>query len=282
MLGLAFAALTVQATAEASSIPVVSAGSQPAQSQPAQTAPVASAIAVPTASAPVINTNAGVASTSGVEQPAVLLNQLETLQREVMELRGLVEEQGNAIDRIQKENRDRYLDLDRRISQLVAGQGTAASGTSQGKVAAEIVTPATLGAVSADVAAAAAKKASDTLYHDTFQLIRDRKFPEAVAGLNTYIERYPSGSFVDNAQYWLGEVYLAQGNLESAQTAFTLLLSKYPFSDKRADATYKLGQVYDRQGDHAKAKEYLQKATKEFPGSSAARLADVYLRNLEG
>lgn len=274
LLGLAFAALAVQATAEASSIPVVSAGSQPAQSQPVQTAPAAFA--------PVINTNVGVASASGVEQPALLLNQLETLQREVMELRGLVEEQGNAIDRIQKENRDRYLDLDRRVSQLAAGQGTAASGTSQGKVAAEVVTPATLGAVSADVAAAAAKKASDTLYHDTFQLIRDRKFPEAVAGLNTYIERYPSGSFVDNAQYWLGEVYLAQGNLEAARAAFALLLMKYPLSDKRADATYKLGQVYDRQGDHAKAKEYLQKATKEFPGSSAARLADVYLRNLEG
>ena len=272
LLGLVLAALTVQAV-QASSIPVVSAGNSPA--------PITGAATVP---APVVNTNAAIVTpvstvNTGSEQPAVLLNQLDALQREVMELRGLVEEQGNAIDRILKENRDRYLDLDRRISRLAA-ENTASTSTPAmaGNAAAQV----NAGAVSADVAAVAARKAGDVLYQDTFQLIRDRKFPEAVAGLKTYIERYPSGTYVDNAQYWLGEVYLAQGNLQAAQEAFTRLLEKYPFSDKRADATYKLGQVYDRQGNRAKAKEYLQKAVKDFAGSSAARLADVYLRSLEG
>ncbi|MTI13750.1 tol-pal system protein YbgF [Sansalvadorimonas verongulae] len=275
LLGLAMAALTVQA-AQASSIPVVSAGRSSAPTTGAAIAP-----------APVVNPNVNtavvtpVSTDSGVEQPAVLLNQLGALQREVMELRGLVEEQGNAIDRILKENRDRYLDLDRRISQL-SGSAESASGTSMSAVPKNTAVSSSAGNISPDVAQAAAKKAGDVLYHDTFQLIRDRKFPEAVAGLKTYIERYPSGTYVDNAQYWLGEVYLAQGNLKTAKEAFALLLEKYPFSDKRADATYKLGQVYDRQGDRVKAKEYLQKAIKDFAGSSAARLADVYLRNLEG
>ncbi|WP_281646818.1 tol-pal system protein YbgF [Parendozoicomonas sp. Alg238-R29] len=270
LLGLMLTALTVQVYAESSPIPVVSAGGE--------RAPVPASRVV-AASSPVSTLTV----TENIAQPAGLLNQIETLQREVMELRGLVEEQVNAIERIQKENRDRYLDLDRRISQLASGQQANSANPSKPATTDVSGASASVAAnVSVGMAEAAAEKAGEALYQDTFQLIRDRKFPEAIAGLKTYVERYPSGTFVDNAQYWLGEVYLAQGELKDAQAAFTQLVEKYPFSDKLADATYKLGQVYDRQGDRAKAREYLQKAINDFPGSSAARLADVYLRNLEG
>src|SRR5690606_2670711 len=47
--------------------------------------------------------------------------QLEALQREVQDLRGIVEEQGYLIQRMQTEARDRYLDLDRRLSSLSGG-----------------------------------------------------------------------------------------------------------------------------------------------------------------
>lgn len=49
-----------------------------------------------------------------------LYNQLEALQQEVQSLRGLVEEQGNQIRRMQTEQRDRYLDIDRRLSEMPA------------------------------------------------------------------------------------------------------------------------------------------------------------------
>ncbi len=214
--------------------------------------------------------------------PAMLLNQMETMQQEVMELRGLVEEQANAIDRLEKENRDRYLDLDRRISQLAAGGSSSTSvkvpGVSSGSSATQL--PAVIGEVTAGSAQSGAS--GEALYQDAFQLIRDRKFPEAVAGLKKYISEHPTGDYVDNAQYWLGEVHLAQGDLGEAEAAFLRLIKKYPLSSKIDDATYKLGQVYDRQGKTAKAKSFLKKTIKDFPGSSAARLADVYLRNLKG
>lgn len=49
-----------------------------------------------------------------------LYNQLEALQREVQTLRGLVEEQGNQLNRMQTEQRNRYLDLDQRLIELSA------------------------------------------------------------------------------------------------------------------------------------------------------------------
>ncbi len=246
----------------ASPIPVVESGEGAAVAAPAP-APAP----VPSASVNVV--------TPSVSQPGILLNQLESLQNEVMEMRGLLEEQANLLDRIQKENRDRYLDLDRRISQLTS------SSSSFGTAVSTLQTPdpvAQQGVTTAPVT----DETGEKLYQETFQLIRDRKFKEAVAGLNEYLQKYPRGPYADNAQYWLGEVHLAQGDLKAAEAAFSSLVKMYPMSDKLPDATYKLGQVYDRLGDSGKAREYLQMVVNNFPGSSAARLADVYLRNLEG
>jgi tol-pal system protein YbgF len=56
-----------------------------------------------------------------------LYTQLEALQQEIQTLRGMVEEQSNQIRGMQNDNRNRYLDIDRRLSEL-SGAG-AATGT---------------------------------------------------------------------------------------------------------------------------------------------------------
>src|SRR5690554_5229874 len=58
-----------------------------------------------------------------------LFLQLQALQTEVQSLRGIVEEQGYQIRRMEQEQRDRYLDLDRRLSALGNGGGSAPDGT---------------------------------------------------------------------------------------------------------------------------------------------------------
>lgn len=50
-----------------------------------------------------------------------LYMQMEALQQEVQTLRGMVEEQSNQVRRVQNEQRDRYLDIDRRLSELSGG-----------------------------------------------------------------------------------------------------------------------------------------------------------------
>lgn len=50
-----------------------------------------------------------------------LYTQLEALQQEVQTLRGMVEEQSNQMRRLQTEQRDRYLDIDSRLSALSGG-----------------------------------------------------------------------------------------------------------------------------------------------------------------
>lgn len=44
-----------------------------------------------------------------------LFNAIQSLQQEVMQLRGLVEEQAHELSRLQQQSIERYIDLDRRI-----------------------------------------------------------------------------------------------------------------------------------------------------------------------
>lgn len=81
-----------------------------------------------------------------------LYNQLESLQQEMQTLRGLVEEQANQIRRMQTENRDRYLDVDRRLSELSGAGGTVgaalppAAGGFPGAITGAVTVPPTGGA----------------------------------------------------------------------------------------------------------------------------------------
>ena len=59
--------------------------------------------------------------TSGGLSPSAaadLLFQLETLQQEVQSLRGQLENQGHELKLMKESQRDRYIDLDKRISEL--------------------------------------------------------------------------------------------------------------------------------------------------------------------
>lgn len=62
-------------------------------------------------------------SGGGNELVVSLYNQLQALQGEVQTLRGLVEEQGYQLQRLQTESRDRYIDIDRRLSEMTLNNG---------------------------------------------------------------------------------------------------------------------------------------------------------------
>lgn len=195
----------------------------------------------------------------------VLLEKIYTLQREVLQLRGLVEEQGDALQRLAQENWDRYLDMDRRIAGLSSTTRNDERDT---------------GALSSG-AGVPDNVSEQVIYEKAYQLIRLRKFDEAIVALNDYVSRFSKGEYLDNAQYWLGEVYYAKGQFEQSKSAFEAVLKNYPDSGKLPDAMYKLGRVFDQLGDKAQSEKYMRSVIRQYSQSSAARLADAYLRNMK-
>ena len=193
--------------------------------------------------------------------------QFQTLQQEVMELRGLVEEQAYEIKKLKQQRLDDYLDLDRRISNMRGGAAPADTNKSPASS-----TPLTSNAQPAP---------ADELkrYRDAIDLLLKKQDQDgAIHALNQHLQDYPNGRYAANAQYWLGETYLLKGDLEQARTWFSKLINEYPSHNKVSDAKFKLAKVYDQQGNKAKARELMQEVAQS--GSSAAGLAKDYLSKL--
>lgn len=204
---------------------------------------------------------------TGANMQAELYYQLQSLQQEVLQLRGMVEEQAHEIKRLKQQRMDDYLDLDRRIGRLTGsgGQQQPLAAGSDGDGASSTAPPAQgVGSLS-----------ETETYRAAYQLLRERELEEAISAFNAYLEQYPRGNYAGNSYYWLGEIYLLKADLEQARGWFSKLLQDFPDDRKVSDAKFKLGKVHHELGNEAKARELLESVAGD--GSDAARLARRYL-----
>ena len=74
---------------------------------------------------------------------------------------------------------------------------------------------------------------------------------------------------------------LAKGDLQGAGQAFAKVSQAYPSSPKVPDSLYKLADVERRLGNSDKARGILQQVVAQYPGSSAAQLAQRDLKSLK-
>ncbi|MEP3350548.1 MAG: tol-pal system protein YbgF [Marinomonas sp.] len=226
---------------------------------------------------------------------AELLFQLETLQQEVQSLRGQLEEQGHELKLMKESQRDRYIDLDKRLSLLMTSsinrQAAPATSSSpiQQTAPAPVVTPVkqdrpTVSAPISPLAPVVLQPPTEQAkqaYNEAYNFIRERKFDESEAAFAQFVQDYPSNTLTGNGYYWLGEVKLVQGKSVEAINAFSTVIQKFPGHSKEPDSLYKLGTVNDQLGDSAKAKSYLQDVIGRFPESKAAKLASGYLSKIK-
>ena len=218
-----------------------------------------------------INTNAN----------AQLFDIVEMLQYELQQLRGQVEELSYHLERLKKDQKQRYLDLDRRIVSLStppqAIDDSQVSDTKSEMGEADL-TSAPLGSSIALDQAVVIQEAYDPeieklAYKAAFGLIRERQYDASIEALLTFLNDFPEGVLVGNAHYWLGEVYMVQGDASLAAQSFEYVIREFPGHRKTPDALYKAGVAYQNVGNNNKANQLLQRVLQEYPDSSAARLA---------
>ncbi|MBT5229919.1 MAG: tol-pal system protein YbgF [Methylococcales bacterium] len=213
-------------------------------------------------------------STGGM---GVLLGKVNRLQSEVQELRGMVELLTFEIQRIKQNQKDRYLDLDSRITALSSGSSNAVSNGT--------MTPVTPSGALVDPVAPVVDGAGDPAleqkaYDMAFSLLKKKQYGAAEKAFDGFMLDFPNGRFADNAQYWLGETRYVQNNREEALASFKTLLARFPNSPKVAGAQLKMGYIYAASGEVGKAKTVLNQLLKQHPGSTMARLAKKKLSDL--
>lgn len=208
-----------------------------------------------------------------------MVTRLDRLEQEVQMLRGQVEEQSHAIADLLQRQRDLYVDIDRRLSNLERGGVTPSP-----QVSAPAVTPDTAGGVGTDSVPAAgmATEEERAAYQQAFEHLRELHYPQAIAGFQAYLKQYPAGRYGVVAQYWLGEAYYAQRIFKQAIIEYRTLIQRYPDSPKLAEAMLKIGYSQYEQGDKAGAQKTLAELVQNFPASTEAAQANAFLQKLRG
>ena len=218
-----------------------------------------------------------------------LFHQLQVLQQELRTLRGLVEEQAFQIERLARDQKEQYVDLDRRILALRGAPSPPVAGAAPGEQPSsgpDLLRPPTTTSGGAGQQPSAsptplAAGSEQDAYNQAFNLMRTQQFDAAAAGFRQILRDYPNGRFAPNCYYWLGELHLSAGEYEQARQQFAQVVNLYGDHNKVPDALYKLGDLHLRLGDNERALAHLQRVQREYPDSSAASLAQSLAAELE-
>ena len=220
-----------------------------------------------------------------------LFEEVESLGTEVRELRGQLEVQAHTIEQIKQRQRQLYLDTDQRLQKIESAPPAQAAGPSpQPSVpAAPSPAPASRTAEGAvptpDPAPAAGAAASTTettgvdpfaeqqAYQGAFDLLKAGRYEDAAGAFKQFIVEYPSGSYADNAQYWLGETYYITRRFAESVQEFQRLVAQHPNSQKLTHALLKIGYAHHELGNKAEAERVLGELVARHPQSAAAGLA---------
>ena len=194
---------------------------------------------------------------------------MQLLQQEVMKLRGLVESLEYEIKRQKSVADERYLELDSRLQNLLSEAILDTQGLDPDQQSIEILPDFDLGG-------------EKELYDTARQLIRNRQYDKAVDQLSNFIQSFPESQLIANAYYWLGQVHAAkiEPDLELARQALAQVISFFPDHSKVPDAAFALGKVHYALGDCERAKTLLSQVVEQYPGKSAAKLSENYLKDM--
>ncbi|MEZ5542440.1 MAG: tol-pal system protein YbgF [Pseudomonadota bacterium] len=221
-----------------------------------------------------------------------MLNRIDQLERDLQQLRGSIELQANTLEEIKRQQREQYMDIDRRLQQLETGQvGLPPAATLPG--GAESMSPALLPpATSAPppvapptspppAMAAVDPALAQTEYDTALAILREGRYSDAALAFKQFIGNHPGSALADNAYYWLGETYYVTRDFSQALSTFNALVSNYPQSPKVADSRLKIGYIYYEQADWKKARAELEGLVSTYPAATAARLANDRLARMK-
>jgi tol-pal system protein YbgF len=105
-------------------------------------------------------------------------------------------------------------------------------------------------------------------------------FDLALSEFRQYVETYPSSEMADNAQYFIGEILVAQNKKSDALAAFEKVKTVNPSGDKTAPALYKRAMVLIEMGQREEAVVQLLVLFKDYSKTKEGELAFQKLQEI--
>ncbi|MFQ5470418.1 MAG: tol-pal system protein YbgF [Gammaproteobacteria bacterium] len=217
-----------------------------------------------------------------------MMMRLESLQREVQELRGELESQAHNIDGIKKRQRDLYLDIDRRLQQAEKS-GMPVPGEMPGTPNAASPTLPTDGLPSSSSTGTAPGQTGapvnpleeQNAYESALNILQSGRFDEGIKEFQNYLARYPEGDYAGNAHFWLGQANFITRRYPAAIEHFNVVITSHPNSAKIPESMQKIGFCFYELKKWQKAKEVLSDVVTKYPKTTAAKLAQDRLHRMK-
>ncbi|OQK18099.1 hypothetical protein AU255_09705 [Methyloprofundus sedimenti] len=267
---------------------------------------------------PIINNSSYANGAAYIDQASAnqsmleMLGRVESLQTEIQQLRGLIEQQSHEINILKQREQNIYADINIRLQQLESASGIPVSAAvvakpetlnipvKQSKViapSAVVAKPETLNIpikqskVTAPVTVKQAqvlpekkvipKSKSDekAAFDKAFASVKNSHYQEAITELEQFLLDYPDGVYTDNAHFWLGSVYKVVNDIPAAKTNFQAVYTQYPKSEKAGMAMLKLADIYSEENNITKAQQLYVRIISQYADSTAANMAEKNLQS---
>jgi len=188
----------------------------------------------------------------------LIYQKISDLEQEIATLRNLIEENIYLIERYQELQQQRYLDLDKRLHNLLSEEkedlATEYLNGQQYNSTEEI-----------------------DLYKGALELFEASRYAEALESFRELIISYPEGAYSADAYFWSGELYLVQQLFEDAREHYLVVVEKFIDHPRVADSLFKLGVLERALMNDQIANSYFSRVISEYPDTGAAELANKSL-----
>lgn len=227
----------------------------------------------------------GAAGAGSGQSQAQLVIQLQQMQAELRQLRGMVEESANQVEQLQKRQREFYLDLDSRLSALEPGGGAGrepgppATGDSTGQTPAPPTPPDEAKAPAPSAPSAPTGEGAGAVERPiapVSPVAPQAPAPGQAPPVAAVAPAAPVDAGGEQAAYRAASDLLRMGRYEDAIAGFQRQLQSHPGGQLADNAQYWIGEAYyvTRQFDRALAE--FQRVVSEYPQSPKA--ADALLK----
>lgn len=189
--------------------------------------------------------------------------QLETQATELRKLNGQNEEWAHSLQDVEKRQKDFYVDLDARISQLELNQQKP------------------------DTSRAADNKASGTpvgenkVFEAAYGLYKAENYAGAATAFRDFLRQFPQSVHEANVYYWMGNAYFLTRDYANSLESYQNLSNKFQDHPRLADAMLNMAECQLALKNKTSAKKTLKQITVQFPGSDVAATAKKRLATVK-
>ena len=192
----------------------------------------------------------------------LLYQKIEALEKEIQDLRNLLEENSILVDRSLELQQQRYLDLDARILEL-SKLDSSEMDINEAEVLDQI------------------NEIEVDLYKQALSLFEESRFAEALEIFSDIIISFPEGNFAPDAYFWSGELFLAQEMYEDAKLSYQNVVDQFPNHQRSPDSLFKIAEIYRLQGQQDKAESTYNNVIENYPDTGASQLSIKSKENLK-